>query len=314
MDVIFLLIACLFFSLQFIFQKLFTQRTAGGLSVCLWNQIVCCIASILLLLLQAENLLRTISGPAFLYALLYAASTMICSVATIMAMDCGNIAIVSMFCLAGGMIIPYIYGILVLDENEGPGKWLGIAVLCAALLPPVLQKKKCAAEYRKTKMHFIGYCTLVFLTNGFISVFSKMHQISAHAISEDSFIFLAALLRCSASLGMLLCLAARRHARGERHALRHVFWEIGKKPMNHRLFLLLIVLTGAYSVCNTLGNLFSLQCMKTMDSSIQFPLLSAIVIVLTALLGRICFAEKITRQTTYSLLLSTVGILLLIGS
>ena len=43
MEYIYLLIACAFFSLQFIFQKLFEERTVGGLSVCLWNQIVCSI-------------------------------------------------------------------------------------------------------------------------------------------------------------------------------------------------------------------------------------------------------------------------------
>ena len=75
-------------------------------------------------------------------------------------------------------------------------------------------------------------------------------------------------------------------------------------------FVLLIVLAAAYTVCNVTGNLFSLRCMSYMDASIQFPLLSATVIVLTAVLSRIFFKEKFTGDTVLSLLFSVVGIAL----
>ena len=50
--------------------------------------------------------------------------------------------------------------------------------------------------------------------------------------------------------------------------------------------------------------------MSYMDASIQFPLLSATVIVLTAVLSRIFFKEKFTGDTVLSLLFSVVGIAL----
>ena len=74
------------------------------------------------------------------------------------------------------------------------------------------------------------------------------------------------------------------------------------------LFVILLVFAGAYAVCNTLGNIFSLRCLLTMDASLQFPILSAVVIVLTALFGRIFFGEKITRNTWISLAMSVLGI------
>ena len=44
-----------------------------------------------------------------------------------------------------------------------------------------------------------------------------------------------------------------------------------------------------------------------MDASVQFPLLSAGVIALTARFGRIFFREKITPQALTGLFLSLVG-------
>ncbi len=71
---------------------------------------------------------------------------------------------------------------------------------------------------------------------------------------------------------------------------------------------MLIAFASATAVCNTIGNLFSLRCMLTMDASIQFPILSAVVIILTALFGRIFFGEKITRGSAVSLLMSAASI------
>ena len=53
MEYVYLLIACTFFSLQFVFQKLFERRTIGGLGVCLWNMIVCCTISSIFLVIKS---------------------------------------------------------------------------------------------------------------------------------------------------------------------------------------------------------------------------------------------------------------------
>jgi len=309
MDFIYLLIACAFFALQFIFQKLFEKRTVGGLSVCLWNQIVCCIIGSAFLLAKAGGfslLFEPVTVPALVCALLYSASGMICSVATISAMGCGKVGSVGTYCLAGGMIVPFLYGILALGESAGLFKWLGMLVLCASLVPSVMGPNGKSGE--KTSVRFVVYSVIVFLTNGLVSVFSKMHQISPEAMTEDGFMILGAGIRLAAGLAIILALASVKRMRGERDAYRNAFWNIARVPMTWKLFVFLIVVAGTFSVCNTLGNLFSLRCMVTMDASIQFPILSAVVIVLTALFGRIFFGEKITKGSAVSLIMSVAGI------
>jgi len=303
MDFIYLFIACVFFALQFIFQKLFEKRTVGGLSVCLWNQIVCCLVGEIFLLVKTGGAFSDVTMSGLICGLFYSASGIICSVATISSMSCGSVGTVGTYCLAGGMIIPFFYGIIALGEEAGLFKWLGIIILCASLIPSVIKKGS-----GKTNVKFVVYAMIVFVTNGFVSVFSKMHQIAPDAMEENSFLLLTGAVRLTAVLVIMLGLASLKTAKGDRKAFADAFWNISRKPMTWVLFAALVVFAGTYSVCNTLGNLFSLRCMLTMDASIQFPLLSAVVIILTAVFGRVFFGEKFTRGSVLSLAMSAVGI------
>ena len=308
MEYLLLLGACVFFSLQFIFQKFFEQRTISGLRICLWNVMVCSTIGLIFILVKTGELPQNVTSAAFLYAFLYAISGICCSVASIAAMHCGNVSVITTYCLAGGMVLPYFYGILALDENAGLFKWIGILVLCLSLVPAVMVKSEGKEYSKKDNVWFFLLCMVIFLTNGFVSIFSKMHQISPAAIDENHFLFLSSLVNLSIVIIVQFVLAAIRAGKGEKNVLRNTFWEIGKTAMSAKLFLLLIILAGSHAICNAIGNLFSLRCMMTMDASIQFPVLSAVVIILTAVFGRVIFKEKVTKNTLLSLILSAAGI------
>ena len=284
MEYIYLFIACAFFALQFIFQKLFETRTKGGLSVCLWNALVCTLVTMTVLTVRS-GFPKESNGYVILIAALYSASGLICTISSITAMSRGNVASLGTFCLAGGMILPFLYGILALNEEAGLFKWLGIIVLLLSLIPSV-----------------------VFITNGLVSIFSTMHQKSPQAIDGDGFLFIAALIRLTVCVVIILAIAGVKKGKGESKVLVNTLWEIGREKMTGILFVILLVFAGAYAVCNTLGNIFSLRCLLTMDASLQFPILSAVVIVLTARSGRLFFGEKITSKTGLSLAMSVLGI------
>ena len=304
MDYLYLLIACIFFSLQFIFTKFFEKRTKSGLSISLYNGIISSVVATAFLLVKS-GLPTEMNLGAFLISLLYSVSCIVCGIATFMAMTYGKVSAVTTFCLAGGMVVPFFYGIY-LGETPSLFSWIGIIVLMISLLPTLLKKEEGSAK--NNKLIYVICIILIFLTNGLVSVFSKMHQISEFAVSEDSFIMTASLARLVLSLIILVIMTFALKVKGEKDAFKNAFWEIGKEKMTAKIFLLLIIFAGLYSVCNTLGNIFSLKCMVTMDASIQFPILSAVVIILGAVFGRIFFKEKITKDVAISLILSSVGI------
>ena len=206
------------------------------------------------------------------------------------------------------MVIPFIYGIIFLGETASVAKIIGIIILCVSLLPAFFGDGDSSGSSQKLSPKFLFYSVLVFLTNGLISVCSKGHQVSKYSIGEDNFLLLCTLLLITTTLLILIGTAIAAKIKGEKQVIKNTFWEIGRWKMIPRVFVLLIAFAGAYSLCNTIANIFSLKCMLTMDASIQFPLLSGAVIVISAFLGRIFFKEKITKTTAVTLLITIVGI------
>ncbi len=309
MDFLYLLIACLFFSVQFLFQKNFQKNTRGGFSVSIWNQFAVYLFMAAYLAVKTRSF--AVNGTALMYSVLYSVSGLLSSVASLFAMRYGKVSVASGFCLAGGMVLPFFYGIIGLGEPVTVLKIAGILVLCASLVPSLFEKDPYGKK--RSVSDLIKYtlsCLVVFCGNGLVSIVSKAHQVSPNAIGTDEFVLLNAVV-CLTLTGVgLLIMTAVNGVHGDKKPFRTVFYELSEKPMIPKIFLLCIAMTACYALCNGLGNIFSLRCAITMDSSIQYPLLSGIVIFLTAVLGRICFREKIGRNNIISLALTVVGITL----
>lgn len=303
---IYLSLACLFFAAQFVFQKLFGDRTRSGIDTALWMQAVSSVAAICAVLptAAAQGLFPT--ATAFIYALLYALSGIVCGICSIFAMACGRVATVSVFMLAGGTVLPFLYGICLGGEQVGVGNWIGFCCILLSLLPPLFEKTEKGST--QGGLRFFLLSLVCFFTNGAVSVLSKMHQVSSAAVGEDTFLFWSCAVRLVLAVAILLTTAIFRYKKRESHAFFNAFYNIAREgDTSCKLFALLVAVSVGYALCNTLGNVFSLRCMTEMDASVQFPLLSAGVIALTALFGRIFFREKITPQALTGLLLSLVG-------
>lgn len=311
MDFLYLLIACFFFSIQFLFQKNFQKNTRSGFAVSLWNQFAVYLCMAIYLLIKNHSF--AVNGTALFYSVLYAVSGLSCSIASLFAMRYGKVSAVSSFCLAGGMVLPFFYGIFWLGEEVTVLKIAGILVLCASLVPSLLEKDH--SDRARSKSDFIKYALfslLVFCGNGFVSIFSKAHQISPNAIGTNEFVLLNAVV-CLTITGVgMLILTAVTAFYGDKKPFRTVFYELADGSMVPKIFLLCVAMTACYALCNGLGNIFSLRCALTMDSSIQFPLLSGIVIFLTAVFGWLCFRERIEKNNILSLALTLIGITLFV--
>ena len=169
MDFLYLLIACLFFSVQFLFQKNFQKNTRGGFAVSLWNQFAVYLCMALYLAVKTRSF--AVNGTALLYSVLYAVSGLSCSIASLFAMRYGKVSAVSGFCLAGGMVLPFFYGIFWLGESVTVLKIAGILVLCASLIPSLCEKD--LSGKARSRSDFIKYTLLslvVFCGNGFVKI------------------------------------------------------------------------------------------------------------------------------------------------
>ena len=315
MDFLFLMIACLFFSVQFIFQKCFQKNTKSGYGITVWNQFHIYIFMGLYLLLTSSAPMET-TMTSLLLSLGYAASGLTSSTGSLFAMRYGKMSSVTTFCLLVGLILPFLYGVLFLQEEVTLWKVLGILVLTASMLPSLFEKDPSGADRSKAdRVRYFIFCMMTFCGNGMVSVISKAHQISDNAmrlptgeVNTDGFVLQNALVSLAVAFTILAVRAILTARSGDKTPVRTVYYEIAKGKMVPRLFAMLLALTAGYAVCNAIGNIFSLRCAMTMDSSIQFPLLSGVVIFMTAVFGWLFFREKIGKSNLLSLALTLVGI------
>ena len=83
----------------------------------------------------------------------------------------GNMSIYTLFLMTGGMTVPYLYGVLFLNEPLTLMRTVGLFLIIGAIV---------VANFKKGKMdkEMIFLCIAVFLLNGICSVIAKTHQIS----------------------------------------------------------------------------------------------------------------------------------------
>ena len=204
----------------------------------------------------------------------------------------GNFAVFTMFLMLGGMLLPFLYGLVFLGDAQTLSplslicRIAGVLLLIVSMAFPTLGKSDADQNHdRKKKVLFIALCLLVFFMNGFVSILSKLHQIEAVYPTTDnnSFVFLTntinGMFSAAALFGMTLI-------KKEGPKLNAAF-----KPW------MLAAAIIVYALCNGLSYLLQLlAAASTMPASVQYPMMTGGSIVLTAFAGVVFFKEKPTKR------------------
>ncbi len=204
----------------------------------------------------------------------------------------GTMALYTIFLMTGGMIIPYIWGLLFLGEPFTLLRTAGLAVITAAVVLSHSAGKKCGASQ-------LLLCFAVFVLNGFTSVISKEHQISPLAVSTNSFVCLSSLAKVLISLAGLLILRRRKTIPGGMSSAAPAAAS-GVKPKSVLLILLAAVFTSASS-------LLQLSGAKSLPATVLYPVVTGGSILFIALAGRLLFRETLTKRALIGMLLCFAG-------
>ena len=280
MDYILLLLAIVCFAAQFAFTKLYegAVRQSATASLVMLT-VTSAIGALLFLAVSGFRLSFSIGST--LWALALAVIMIPYYMLGVKVLSLGSLAIYSMFMMLGGMLVPFFYGVLFLKEPVTLGKGLGTLLLAMfIILQAVLPAAAAGKQNKGKKSLFFLLCVVIFFINGFTGVIAKAHQLSAAPVDEASFTALSCGFTALLSLGMLLLPA--KEAKGE--AVKGV---LTKKP------LMIIAALGAAAYT---GSFLHLMAAKTVPASVQFPLVSGGVIILSALVSAFLFKEKVNRQ------------------
>lgn len=184
---------------------------------------------------------------------------------SIKAFTYANLSVYSVFSMIGGMLLPFVYGILCGEEFKL------IRVVCCLLIAVCVTLALNKTEHSKKA---VKYYIAVFILNGMVGVISKFHQsFTEICVDSGSFMMLTKIFAFVFSVILILMQKEKNFA-------------VSKKA---GLFAVL------YSVVNSIGNLFLLMALLHIPASVQYPIVTGGTIVISTLIGLIR-REKITKR------------------
>lgn len=191
----------------------------------------------------------------------------------------GSMALFSVFLMCGGMLLPYVFGLVFLNEQPTALKLIGVILMAIAVALSGFSRVK-------IKTSTLLLCVLVFILNGIVSIVSKLHSIAdpAIAISSNAFVMYSGLGSAFFAVTTLPFCKPKSEPK----------FSYGPK---------VILLSAASAVISGAGFLFQLIGAKDLDASILFPIITGGTIIFTSLAGLLFFKEKLSKVQVLSIIL-----------
>lgn len=240
----------------------------AGLVVLLWMNGLCFEFTLFTLVMA---LIAAVNGIAFTFF-------------TFQALNVINLSLFSLFSMLGGMVLPFVQGILFYDERMTVAKGVCVIFICAALALTVTRGQK-----KRGYFYYVG----VFLLNGMSGVLSKLfNELPFEKTSAVGYSIWIAI--CTAVLSSIAWLILSRK----------------KQPDEPRYLWRAGVISAVSGGVNRIANFLLVLALLHVDASVQYPMVTGGVMIVSTL---IClFGErKPSKRELLSVGLAFLGMLAL---
>ena len=266
------------FALQDVYRKKQGSGIRNSLRFSFWGS----LAGFLVLLL-VNGVKLEVTPFTLIMAVIASLNSFAFTFCSFKALDRINLSLYSLFSMLGGMVLPFLQGILFYGEKMTVAKAVGFPLIVIALLLTVEKGKK-------TKGAFYYGC--IFVLNGMSGVLSKFF-VEADFPKTDATGYTILISLCSAVISGALLLTLFRKMPGDR----------GSSPAG--------IAVGAVSgALNKAANLILVIALAHVDASVQYPMVTGGVMIVSTL---ICFfgENKPSKKELLSILVAFAGLLLL---
>ena len=221
------------------------------------------------------------------FTLITALLATVCSLAltfcTFKALDRINLSAYSLFSMLGGMVLPFLQGIIFYDEKMTLTKWLCLILITAALFLTVEK-----GERKKGAIYY----ALVFILNGTWSVCSKYFT-EADFAKTSTVGYSNLICICTIVISAVLLLTVYR-----------------RKPYEEKCSLKGIAVGAAVGILNKIANLILLIALIHVEASVQYPMVTGGVMIVSTFIS-LFGAKKPSKKEILSVFVAFVGLFLL---
>lgn len=290
MDYIMLTSAALLLAVDFSANKLYQNLRGTSLEASLFFNLILGLATAIIFF--AVNRFRLSFSPySVIMAVLMSVTVMSYNIIGFRILKQCSMAVYSLFLLIGGMTLPYVWGLVFLNEPFSAVRTIGLVVLIGGVVLSNFSSEKINPKQ-------ICMCLAVFVLNGLVSIVSKMHQIEANyqCVSTIEFIILGGIFKFFISGALLLGLKGK-------HVQTH------SKNKSFLKALLIIILSAVIG-----GGSYFLQLYgaKSLPATMLYPFVTGGGIVFSALADLVLFKEKLSRRLIVSVVICFAGTIMFI--
>ena len=284
-------LVCLLSGVRLVFNKLYVNRYGSHLRSALWFTFLSCGFFVVLMLAIGQRL--AFSWFSLLMALLFAIINVACTVAGFRTLAIGNVSTYTLVLQLGGLIIPFLYGMLFGGDENVWTKWVCIALIIGALAVNTEWGKK------KSSREALLWYGLLFVLNGAACIVLSIHQKDPNpfgAVAVDATAFTLLYMIFTAFFALVIFLILRIKDGKDKSAPPHG---------------LDFAFSAGYGAFYGAGNLLLALCLSHIEPSAQFPIITGGAIVVAGIVG-LFFKEKISLRFVIATLLVIGGTLLLL--
>ncbi len=225
-----------------------------------------------------------------LYAGIAAIIQIVLQIAGIKALALGRVEVYTLFNVAGGMSVAYLFGITYFQEEVKAAHIIGLVLVLLALFVPIIFDRK---NNQKSRLIFWFLCAGVFLANGFFGSVNKIHIVSGEGLSIKEYMFY--MYAWIAVLSSLSFLALSFFKKNE------------TKLLLNRWGLLFAFL---YGLVNSVGMFLQYSYADKVPASILFPLSNGGTMVFGLIIGCIAYRKKPTLPDIIQIVIAILGMVL----
>ncbi len=288
MNYVMLIGAAFLLACDFVIQKIYQHRVGTGLLAGLgFNALLGLFSAITFYVASGFEI--DFSFYSLITAAIFSSLVMAYNIIGFRIMKNGSMAIYTLFLMTGGMLIPYVWGIVFLNEGFAPFRLVGIVIMILAVILSNVGKNK-------VSIWQIVMCVSVFILNGFTSVTSKLHQIEASYDTVNAIDFVVLVGVCKFIISVAAYIVVRLFGEKEKNKVR----------LDGRGYLLI----AASAVITGVSFFLQLVGATNLPATVLYPILTGGTMVLSALAGVLLFKDKLTKNNVIGLILCFIGTLL----
>lgn len=197
----------------------------------------------------------------------------------------GTLALYTLFLMSGGMIVPYVWGLLFLNEEFSLIRTAGLIIIVVAVVLSNFDGKK------TDRTQFL-MCSTVFVLNGFVSVVSKTHQIENKftTVNSAEFVFWGGV--CKLIIAGIIYLIVKNRENTEIQSSRGI---------------VVIPLIALSALIGGVAYLLQLYGAIDLPATVLYPFVTGGSIIFSTLAGAILFKDKLNTKLVVSVLLCFIG-------